>query len=211
MSIARKVMAGSGRITLVDSVVEATQTGGPDITTMPVGFEAGDLGVWLFSSAGTDVITPVPAMTTIKVQASSGLQLAAYAFIMDGTETGITTTGPTITASASVFAVFRGASLPSASDVTSITGGSGMPDPPAANAGSARDWILACGGLNNTNMIATAQAGYSLIGALGETRLFEDSSVMMSSKTGTAAADNPGVFGGAGSSNWIGFSLRISP
>ena len=211
---------GGTSIILVDSMTFTHDGDGAanlSVTISGMTFTTGDLMIISFSfgsgadatwSWGGDV-----TITDIYDQTGSGTPgaYAGYGTLTSGDATvsvsGVTFSG--WSATSGVISVWRNAAY---GGVTSDTGASGMPDPPSHSGFVAGDVSLAIGMLDDDDVTATAQSGYTLIDALGHTVAGPTrSSHMQSYKEIIAAgADDPAAFGGVGTDAWKALTVELN-
>ena len=200
--------ASTGIVSLVGSVSGTDDSGDFTITPLPAGISSGDIGVLIIGSATNESsLITTPTFTELAHNANSG---SAHALVrtMDGTETQVAiTSGSNLSGTTYIFAVFRGCDEPST--LSTATGASGMPNPGTSPTGVAADWIIATGYLDDDDVTPTVQTNYTLIDALGHTFIGAGSSSMMSYRTGVAGTDDPGVFGGGGTDEWVAYTIRL--
>ena len=175
--------------------------------------KSGDIGVLLVSATTKDVTYTVAgdgAWTSIYDNATDSGYLAVWVAEMTGSETSIDSTGFGASLSITTVAVFRGAVVPTASNISGSAGNSGatMPDPPSqAFVSSPPNHMAVAMGTTDgdeNEIKATAQANYTLIRSL--TTNFLDGAwigTMMSYRDDPSDPEDPGIFlGGTPTSNY---------
>ena len=200
-------------ISLVGFVTDTQASNDITVDISSISTQSGDIGVWALSSdIGDTTVGTIPSMTEI-VKLQNGAQSYIFAFVMDGTETQVETTGALgFEAVTSVFFVLRGAAMPSSATLTTDTGTGTMPNCPISDTAVVSDWILVFGHLDDEDVTPTAPAnGYTMIGEIGyDNGLGELTTTMVAYKTDVSGTDNPNVFGGSGTDTWVGHTLVVS-
>lgn len=166
--------------------------------------------LWVVS----DTVTPstldkVPGWTAIGV-ADYGCYCTLYTRIMDGSETTVSSSGY-LGAYTTALVTFLNFADPGHYDLATVAiGASGFPDPPSVSSVEDDDIVMVFGGLDDDAVTLTVSSGFTTAVATGITG---GSSAAIGYKlnpgTGTV---NPGAFtAGAGSDQWVAYTMRISP
>ena len=113
-----------------------------------------------------------------------------------------------------VCAIFRGVD-PQIHDVSppsEATGASGMPNPPSITPTTDNCMLVAIGALDDDVITMTAPSGYTLAAEMGYTTAGNATSTGIAYKVlASAAADDPGVFGGGGNDAWRAWTIALRP
>ena len=140
----------------------------------------------------------------------------SYKFMPSTPDTSIT--GLDATNVIHIAMVFRGVNTTTTFDVTTpavaSSGGSGtgMPNPPSITPVTNGVMIVALGYLDDDIITATAPTNYTLARTGNYGSSGAGGTVMCAyRRLATAAAEDPGVFGGGGSDDWVGATIGLRP
>jgi hypothetical protein len=199
------VVAG---ITFIDSAQSTTGT-----LTLPAGLQQNDL-VIVASYRDDATAALATGYTNGQTGTSNSVNYRwAYKFMPatpDTTITGLSTTGII-----SIALVFRGVNTTTPLDVaapTVATNTAGMPDSPSITPVTNNSMIVALGYLDDDIITATAPTNYTLGRTANYGSANAGGTVMAAyRKLVTAAAENPGVFGGGGDDAWVASTIALRP
>ena len=178
--------------------------------TLPTSLE-GDLVVVAIGSDGS--LANVPSGWTSINGTTQGTEYARTIYkVMGATpDTSVSISGIT-TASAGIAIALRGADTSAIFDATATvaTGATGMPDCPSITTVNNNALAIAIGYLDDDNVQSsvTAPAGYSNLVAIQSSTAGQ--TVMLATKNiATYGTENPAVFGGTGTDDWVAVTLAI--
>lgn len=137
---------------------------------------------------------------------------------MGGTPDTIITFNQTFTADSTtgVLQVWRGQDLTTPEDTTPTTdsAGSGMPDSPSITTITDGALVFAIGFLDDENIASsvTVPSGYGDLLANDVSVFVGNATVMIASKeVASAGAEDPAVFGGSGTNDWVSATFALRP
>ncbi len=198
---------GSG-ITFINSAQSTTGT-----LTLPTGLQQNDLVIVASYRDDTTV-----ALATGYTNGQQGLSNSvnyrwAYKFMPATPDTTIT--GLDSTNVIHIAMVFRGVNTTTPLDVTVpavATNTAGMPNPPSITPVTNNSMIVAIGYLDDDIITATAPTNYTLARTANYGSAGAGGTVMGAyRRLVTAAAENPGTFGGGGDDAWVASTVALRP
>lgn len=173
-------------------------------------FQKGDIGICIVSADTGDTghDFTISGWTSLYNSGGDVPYARVFAKTMDGTETAVASTSGTGMANTTgILQYFRNAIEPTS--LSTASGASGMPNPPSVSSVLSSDWVIAIGHIDDDTFTATAPTNYTLIqtATIGSAGLA--CTTMSAYRNGVSGTEDPGVFGGGGTDDWIAHTLIL--
>lgn len=187
----------------------ASTTGTYTFPTSPA-LAAGDLVVAIIGSDGSNPNLPSGWTSLASSTVNTCNVRVIYKYMTSTPDASVAIAGISTASTISGIAI-RGAVNGSTPALQSVTGTSGMPNPPSITTTVNNSVVIAIGGIDDDSVTSvTAPAGYNnLTSQAASTVGF---TTMIATKlVATAGVEDPAVFGGGGTDDWAAFSVAIAP
>lgn len=206
-------LLNKGRIVLVDSVAGSDSGSDFSLDISSVSFQAGDLGVFIFTSRTNDSTYTIDIdgssgnFTEIHSDAGSAPQDIILSILLAGDETTISSsTGGDWTSESYIFMVFRNAALPTTS-TRAATDDDAMPDPPEITSVGETSLVLITGHIDGKGVVTIeAPSGYTMINQINYLTL---SATMAAYKLLPSSTEDPGRFVETNNTPWAAHTIEI--
>jgi len=179
--------------------------------SMISGVQSGDVIISLYTNAVGVASDRVPTGFSQIFGDSNGCRVTVGYELISGTPDSTIDGLVNSTNACYIFAAFRSVdtTTPQDATATTATGTGSMPNPPSITTVTNNAWVIALGGID-AGTTGSAQSGYTLVSSYQSSGA--NATAMMSYKEVTSAgAEDPAVFGGAGSDDWVAGSVALRP
>jgi len=204
---------GASAITFVDSISGNYEAGSSTVAvSLPSGLQEDDIVIVTYVQDALNQTVAVPSgWTSIYTADDAVPDMAVFYKIMGATpDTTVLVYEDVEDTGIYVAAAFRGVDTTTPLDTTPTNASNsvGMPDAPSITTTTDNCCIVAVGGLDDDILTSSGVSGYDGTEAIGGT---DTHSAMMSwlLDAGSAGAQNPGAFGGAGTDAWHAVTIAL--